>query len=74
MIKIYVKQSCPHCEGIVIPEGVNAVKIDVNNGYEGFVPPQVPCLQLNGLNIAGGQNINNLLITIKTAQDGGYSI
>ena len=74
MIKIYVKENCPHCKGVIIPEGVNAVKIDINRDYEGYIPPQVPCLQINGINLAGPPSINGFLISIKKAQDGEYKI
>ena len=74
MIKIYVKQNCPHCEGVVIPEGVNAVKVDIDNGYDGFVPAQVPIIQVNGINLAGPPSINGFLLSIKKAQDGEYKV
>ena len=74
MIRIYVKQGCPHCEAINIPEGVNAVKVDINDGYEGFVPAQVPIIQINGINLAGPPQINGFLHAIKQTQDGEYDI
>ena len=74
MIRIYTKSDCPHCAGLIIPEGVNAVKVDINDGYEGFIPPQVPSLQINGITLAGPPSINGFLTSIKKAQDGEYKI
>ena len=61
------------CAEIVIPEGIKVNKIDVDNGYDGYVPASVPVLQLNPMfNAEGSQFINEFLDTIKKAQDGLY--
>ena len=46
-MKLYVKKDCPMCAEIVIPEGIKVNKVDVDNGYDGYVPASVPVLQLN---------------------------
>ena len=74
MIRIYTKKGCPHCDAVVIPDGVMAVKVDIEDGYKGYVPTQVPCLQENGLNLAGPPMINGFLLSIKKAQNGEYKI
>ena len=74
MIRIYVKNGCPHCEGIIIPEGLNVQKVFVDGDYGGFVPPQVPVLQENGISLAGPPSINGFLISLKKAQDGEYKV
>lgn len=72
MIRIYTKKECPWCAQVVIPEGVNATFVDIEENYKGFVPTQVPIVQLNNLNLAGPEQINGLLNIIKKAQDGEY--
>lgn len=75
MIRIYVKNGCPHCEGILIPEGIKAEKVFVDQAdFVGYIPPQVPCLQENGITLAGPPMINGYLLSIKKAQDGEYRL
>ena len=74
MISIYVKTGCPHCEGIIIPEGLNVQKVFIDQGYEGYIPPQVPCLQENAITLAGPPSINGFLVSLKKAQDGEYKV
>ena len=73
-MKLYTQQGCPHCENIIIPEGVKVEKINVSDGsYTGFVPSNIPILQFNPqFNAEGDFFINEILNQIKLAQDGIY--
>ena len=73
-MKLYIQEGCPACEAIVIPEGIKVEKIDVTDeSYTGFVPTSTPILQFNPqFNAEGDFFINQLLETIKKAQDGVY--
>ena len=73
MLRIYTRSNCPHCEKVEIPSGILAVKVDINDSdYRGFRPPNVPVLQVNGLNLEGPHAINTVLNLIKQGQDGKH--
>ena len=69
MIRIYTRDNCPHCEKVEIPDGIAAEKVDIlSSDYRGFRPPNVPVLQINGLNLEGPHAINTILNLIKDAE------
>ena len=72
MLKIYVKQNCPHCEGLLIPEGVDVEKIDIEE-YGGFRPSNVPVMQIDGINYEGPHVINSMMNLIQNSINGEYS-
>ena len=71
-LNIFIKNNCDFCAQLVIPEGVNIEKINIDENYSGYKPEQVPVLQYNGINLAGPPIINSILQLVKNAQDGDY--
>ena len=70
---MFTKQGCQHCEAVIIPEGIEVLKIDIDNGYGGFRPANVPVIQIDGINYEGPHVINNILQLIKNASNGNYN-
>ncbi len=71
-LNIFVKNDCDFCAQVIIPEGINVNKINIDEGYSGYKPEQVPVLQHNGINLPGPQVINGILQLVKDSQDGQY--
>jgi len=71
-LNVFIKEECPHCEMISIPEELNVKLINIDKDYDGYLPESIPVLQVNKLSIPGPEAINALLETIKQAQNDYY--
>ena len=73
-LNIFIKSECDFCKQIIVPEGVDVNMIDIDNGYEGFMPENVPVMQVESISLPGPGVINAALTMIKNAHDGKYKI
>lgn len=71
-INIYTKDNCDFCKQLVLPKGLNIKLIDIEKGYKGFTPGQVPVIQYNGMNLEGPHIINTILDLLNNAQNGNF--
>lgn len=71
-LNIYTRENCSHCAAVQIPEEIDVNIIDIEKDYSGFIPEQVPILQVQGMNFQGPVVINGILKIIKEAQDDNY--
>lgn len=69
-LQLYKMENCPHCEAVVIPEGINIEIIDIDKGYDGFRPDSIPVLQYGRTHLPGPDLINSTLQLVKLAKDG----
>lgn len=51
---------------------MNIELINLDEGYSGFAPANVPVLQYAGMNLEGSAVINSILQLVKSSQDGNY--
>ncbi len=72
-LNIYTRENCPHCQTLVVPEGLNINMINLDNDYNGFAPNVVPVLQYHGLNLEGAPIINSILELMKDVKNGNYT-
>ena len=72
-LRIYTQDNCSHCDAVIIPEGVNAIKINISaEGYDGFIPANLPVMQFEGMNFEGAHGINALLKLSIDSLNGKY--
>lgn len=71
-LNLYTRENCEHCAQVVIPEQVIVNSINLDKDYGGFIPPNVPVMQYDGLSFEGPVVINQMLQLVKNAQDGYY--
>ncbi len=71
---IYIQDECDYCKQIVTPEGLNVNKVYINrDDFDGFKPPQVPVMQVAGVNFEGPYQINDFFKVLTHAIDGKYN-
>ena len=63
-LNLFKQPNCPHCEMLDLPSNLKINVIDITDGYEGFIPPNVPVMQVAGLSFEGPDVINTILNVI----------
>ena len=69
-LNIYIQDNCDFCKQIEVPEGINVDFIYTNrDDYSGFIPTQLPVLQIYGVNFEGPYAINAILKIANNAKE-----